>query len=433
MKNLKCERSKTRNLFLTLIQCDIFESFVFCVLCATVFTAGMCHWVLDVEYKITSGNPALTKVDFHWIFSIVIIILVYYAIRNKGFNFDISTVILCQTFILIGVLDYHEGRYQLVAYAWFLPLTYMLGKVAVGNNKRYVNYRVEKLYFVMAVGIFITTLLDFLMNFKYASIYGYQTEIWPSFWLGGLWENRCTYELGFVLVTAATGYLLYSSKRNIFCLVFSLQANIIIQKLVISVTGRENRLLLPISISVFVILYIYDNWGIFSQKIKNMVYAFLFLIVLFVIMFSIAFVNNWAGLYDRYLDSNWSSSGGVLTNVRFSMDLTGFKNMLKYPLEDYVSLYGLAHPHSMLLEYGRVFGISIWILLVLFRLCIIKDAIVLALRKNEYSWIKYLLIPAFVAINLYYSVELNGYAHRYLWMIGLFISGMISEVAKNED
>ena len=109
--------------------------------------------------------------------------------------------------------------------------------------------------------------------------------------------------------------------------------------------------------------------------------------------------------------------------------------MLEYPLEDY-DIYGLQRPHSMLLEYGRVFDIAVWGLLVLFRLYTIKEAFVLALRKNEYSWIKYLLIPAFAALNLYYSMEPNGYDHRHLWMIGLFLSGMIkglnnNNVAKN--
>ena len=79
----------------------------------------------------------------------------------------------------------------------------------------------------------------------------------------------------------------------------------------------------------------------------------------------------------------------------------------------------------MLLEYGRVVGIATWGLMTIFRLLIIKDAFVLAIKRGDAYWIKYLLIPAFLSINLYYSMEPNGYAHRQLWMIGLFISGII--------
>ena len=414
---------------------DAVEAFVFCVLCATVFTAGMCHWILDVGYKYIAADRSMGRVDFNWVFWVGAIATIYYLIRKRSIKFDFALVILCQTFVLIGVMDYHEERYDVISYAWILPMAYILGKVAVGDDPKTVNYRVEKLYWAMAIGIFITGLLDILTDFKYASVLGFRDGQWPSFWLGGIFENRCTYELGFVLITTAAGYLIYSSKRNIFCLVFLIQANLIIQRLDIRVTGRENRLLLPIGLVIFIVLYVYDNWRYFHAKTKCGVRIGGFAALFVLLCAIVAFRHNWFGLYDRYLNSNWSSGGGVLTNIRFAYDLSGFKSMLEYPLEDY-DIYGLQRPHSMLLEYGRVFDIAVWGLLVLFRLYTIKEAFVLALRKNEYSWIKYLLIPAFVALNLYYSMEPNGYDHRHLWMIGLFLSGMIkglnnNNVAKN--
>ena len=59
------------------------------------------------------------------------------------------------------------------------------------------------------------------------------------------------------------------------------------------------------------------------------------------------------------------------------------------------------------------------------KILIIKDMLRLAFSKEENSWIKYLLVPSFIALNLYYSMEPNGYAHRYFWLVGLLISGMI--------
>ena len=404
---------------------NILENLIFSILCATVFTIGMCHWILDVEYKNTVTDINLAKIDIRFYFWIVAVVIVYYLLKNIPIELDFTTLILCQIFILIGVLDYHNESYNLVAYAWLLPMTFIAGKVAVGKNVKIATYRIEILYFVMAIGIFITALLDFYMNFKYAPVYGFQLDKWPSFWLGGIWENRCTYELGFVLVTSAAGYFIYSIKRNKLCIIFLITSNIIIQKLVISVTGRENRLLLPISVVLFLFLYLFDNWNKMSFRQKRVVYVFIAGIFGGIILAILAFINNWGGLYDKYLDSNWSSTGGIFTNLRFSYDLNGFKAMLAHPLEDYVALYDIRNPHSMLLEYGRAFGFSIWALLVLFRLLIIKDAVSLILEKRSYAWIKYLLVPAFCSLNLYYSMELNGFAHRYLWMIGLFISGMI--------
>ena len=422
------KRISTRNnhrLLDALFENCLFDNLIFSIFCATVFTMGMCHWILDVEYRNNVSDIALAGIDFRFFFFSSINIIIYYLIKNIPVKLDFTTLILCQIFILISVLDYHNESYGLVAYAWMLPMTFIAGKVVAGKNIKLATYRIEKLYFVMAIGIFITALLDFSMNFKYAPVYGFQLDKWPSFWLGGMWENRCTYELGFVLVTSATGYLIYSIKRNKLCIPFVLISNIIIQKLVISVTGRENRLLLPISVAIFVVLYLLDNWKKMSIQQKGIVYVFIILVVAGTVLAIIAFFNNWGGLYDKYLASNWSSTGGVFTNIRFSYDWDGFKAMLAHPLEDYVALYDIRNPHSMLLEYGRAFGLSIWMLLVIFRLLLIKDAIALITNKAPYAWIKYLLIPSFCGLNLYYSMELNGFAHRYLWMIGLFISGMI--------
>lgn len=61
------------------------------------------------------------------------------------------------------------------------------------------------------------------------------------------------------------------------------------------------------------------------------------------------------------------------------------------------------------------------------RMLLIVDAVRLVFRRNDYSWIKYLLLPAFAAVNMYYSMEPNGFAHGYIWMVGLFISGMIRD------
>ena len=183
---------------------DIVEAFMFCVLCATVFTSVMCHWILDVGYKYIVTDTTLSKVDFSWAFGIVGLVIIYYLIRNRRAQFDFSLALLCQVFVLVGVMDYHSERYDVIPYAWILPTAYMLGKVVGGYEGKNSNQRIVTLYFSMAIAAFITTLLDFLMNYKYSSMFGFQTEKWVSFWLGGIWENRCTYEFGFILLTTTT-------------------------------------------------------------------------------------------------------------------------------------------------------------------------------------------------------------------------------------
>lgn len=423
--NLRYFKNKYLNFIFT---SDAVEAFMFSVLCATVFTAGMCHWILDVGYKYIAAEPSLGKVDFNWVFVVCAVVSTYYLIRKRTVQFDFALVVLCQTFVLVGVMDYHSERYDVVPYAWILPMAYIVGKVAVGNDAKTANYRIEKLYFALASGMLITALLDFMTVYEYTDYFyfrQYRTGVWPSFWLGGIWENRLTYEFGFILITAAVGYLFYCAKRNIFTLVVAIQLNLYIQLLVSDIGGRTTRLQLPISLLVFLFIYIFHNWKTFPVSVKQVIKIVIIFILLAFFAIMVAYLKNISDVRDKYLNSVWAADGGILRNVRFLMDYAGFNAMLEHPLEDYEIVYGLEKTHSMILEYGRVYGFTIWLLVVAFRLIVIKDVILLIFKKNDYSWIKYLLIPSFVAVNLYYSMEPNGYAHKHLWAVGLLLSGMI--------
>ena len=423
---------KINNIKALIFENTLVERFVYCVLLATLFTTGLCHWILDVEYYEIIDDKSLATVNLGWVFVVCVPICIFYLIRKKQIQFDMALVILVQTFIFIGILDMHYERYSLAQYAWILPTAYIIGKLAVGTDVNKENTRILQIYLVLAGGILITTLLDFAMNFVDAPTVGYMTEGWPSFWTRGLQGNRCTYEFGFVLVTAATGYALIVANKYKLILIPTVVLNVVIQALVISVEGRENRLLLPINLFIVGVLYYYDHRKKMSAKMKKVIHILVAIFIAFIAFAVISFFNNWFGLYTRYLHSNWHSSGGVFTNVRFRYDINGFKNMIMHPVEDYSTLYKVRQPHSMLLEYGRVFGFSVWGLLTIFRLLIIKDMIMLAVNKSDRAWVKYILVPAFISVNLYHSMELNGYAHRYMWMVGLLISGMIRGWLENE-
>ena len=155
---------------------EVVERVVFCILLATLFTAGMCHWIIDIEYYGIVDDKSLAVVNLSLVFVICAIISIYYLLRKKRIQFDMALVVLIQTFIFIGMLDYHYCRYPLVQYAWILPTAYITGKLAVGTNRTIANYRIEKIYLALASGILITTMLDFSMNFVHASEIGYRTE-----------------------------------------------------------------------------------------------------------------------------------------------------------------------------------------------------------------------------------------------------------------
>ncbi len=414
------------NRLINFIKSPMADNLFLALTCATAFTVGMCHWWLEIEYKYRENiNPALAIVDFRWVFVLGVIISAFYLYRKREIKFDFTLLMLVISLLLVGLLDYHSQRYSEVCYAFIIPMAYMIGKLVVGTDATKVNYRIEKLYFSLAAGMFIAAFMDFLSNYIYASEIGFNYGAWPSFWLGGIIDNRCTYEFGFFLITISTGYLIYSSRRSVFALIAAIFFNLIIQKLVIEATGRENRAVLPAGIILVILLILYDNWDNYSAVTKRRVLFVERIIVVLCVLLFFAVMLNLFGLGDIYKASIWAARSGFVNNMRFSMDWEGFKAMLKYPLEDYETYAGLSRPHSMILEYGREYDLSVWGLLTITRLLMIKDALVFATVKNDKSWIKYLLFPAFVAVNLYYSMEPNGYAHRHFWMVGIFISGMI--------
>jgi hypothetical protein len=415
-----------KNIITKFISSVMADYFFLALTCATAFTVGMCHWLLEIEYKYRENNdPSLGSVDFRWVFVACVIISLFYALKRQVIKYDFTLLFLIIGFLLVGWLDYHNQRYPEVCYAYIIPMSYVVGKLVVGQDTLKANYIIEKLYFSLAAGMFIAAFMDFMSNYMHAATLGFSDNFWPSFWLGGIIDNRCTYEFGFFLITASTGYLIYCSKRNVFSIIIAIVLNIIIQKLVIDATGRENRAILPAVIILFVVLIIYDNWQRYSDSLKQRVYNGIRIIFVISVLLFFAILINLFGLREIYQSSIWGARTGFINNVRFSMDIKGFRAMLQYPLEDYESYAGLARPHSMLLEYGRVYDLTVWGLFSIARLFMIKDAIVFAATKNDKAWIKYLLFPAFVAVNIYYSMEPNGYAHRHFWMVGLFISGMI--------
>jgi hypothetical protein len=414
---------------------DRIEGFFFSVVCATIFTASMFHWRLDIDHNLSVRDGVLIEnmLDFGHIFWVEVIVAIYYIIRKYlqdiKFHFDAALTMLICAMLLVAVLDYHREDYLNVQYAWLLPMAYIIGKVVLTTNPLIINDRLEKMFFSLAFGIFIASAMDFYNNFRLAYYYKVlSTEFWMSFWVWSE-ESRCTYELGFVLLTASFGYMIYKSRKHICGIILILIVNVLIQYCDIVVEGRENRLLIVINVVLFSLLFLYDRWTFFSEKIRKIVKRTVLIIGALIVLLVLAFIFNICGFYDRYLASNWSAGGGVLTNVRFLVDYSAFKLMLKYPTENYANYTNVYdyyyQSHSMLLEYGRLNGFTVYLALVLFRLIIIKDAIILAFKKNANSWVKYFLIPGFVSINMYYSMEPNGYAHRYFWMIGLLISGMI--------
>ncbi len=397
------------------------DSFVFTVCAATIFTFCICSWLLDINYKYTIDMTGL-NVDVNHVFYIAAAASIYYLIRKRQIEFDFSLALLCTTMVFVAIIDYHTEDYVPVSYAWILPTAYILGKVIVGTDSTTINNKIITLYVVMAVSMYLQSLLDFGSNWKVGWALG--TERWPEFWTGVI-EPRTTYEMGFILTTSAFAFAFYIFKKHSVISIIIIAANVLLQYILMHVQGRQNPVLLVLTVLICLCMYAYDHWSADDKRLKKLVADAVIAGIAAVLLIAIMFATNTFGLMDRYQNSYWAD-GGFLHNERIDINLTAFKSMLKWPLDNYQDRAGLERAHSMVLEYGRVYDMTVYLGLTLVRLIYIYQAIRMALSKSENSWIKYLIFPAFVSLNLYYTMEPNAYAHRYFWMPGLFFSGMIA-------
>ncbi len=89
--------------------------------------------------------------------------------------------------------------------------------------------------------------------------------------------------------------------------------------------------------------------------------------------------------------------------------------------------------YNMWLEYGRDYGILVFITLFIFFILTIKDAVKLVLNKNVDIFIKSWIIVLFAAVNVYYFVDATAYVYPCIWYVGLIVCGMLSVVANWEQ
>ncbi|WP_028235572.1 hypothetical protein [Pseudobutyrivibrio sp. MD2005] len=431
--------NKIYSVFQRFITSPTVEGFFFAMVCTTLFVGSMFHawWNLSYKYRFGEIKTVNWFSDFNFFAIVMLVVALYYSVRKvyygREIKFDFALALLCQTMCLVAVVDYHNQDYSNIPYAWILPAGYIIGKAIVGVDSKVVSQRVECVFFSLAFGMFIASAMDFYKNFQFEPENGgLHTHSWESYWVSGLIESRCTYELGFILITASCGYMLYRARKHISILGLIILVNLIIQHCDIETTGRENRILLPVNVLLFLVLFFFDKYRTADRKRRNLYRIVIVAVIRCVALVILAFYKNWNVMYDKYLLSNWATGGGILKNDRFVINQDAFQAMLRYPTDDWAKyetiVYNYSISHSLLLEYGRAYDITVYIALVLFRLLIIKDAVILMIKKGIGNTVKYFLIPAFLSINIYYSMEPNAYGRRYFWLIGLIISGMIIAV-----
>lgn len=187
--------------------------------------------------------------------------------------------------------------------------------------------------------------------------------------------------------------------------------------------GRYSLLYTFLQMPICLFFYLLNNHEIVSGTlIKKLKISGLVLIVLVAII-SFGYIVNIFNIQSIYENSYLNGGGGVLKNERFDFLKKVISAMPNYPLGG----YDVASPegsHNMWLEYGNTYGVFVLGFLLIYKVLTIVDILILTLNK-EIEKVKYLLLSTFIYINIYYSLEPNGFAHREFLVFGLFLCGMI--------
>ena len=413
-----------------LLENKYIESFFLAAMCATVFTMSLCYWILELTYKYNHNTDSF--VDINWVAGAGLILSAYFLIRKKRIDMDPAILFLLQVAVLIAIVDYNNGEFIKVCYAWFVPIAYICGKLAITyddkiisntidieKDKRAVEKRTLLIVAALVIGMFLISFSDFWPNWKSGWAFG--TENWSSAWA----ENttaRTTFGLGFVPTISICFIIFFIYKKHIFLSLVILVSNIVVQYISYKTEGRTFMMMLPLAGMVMGCMALYDNWKTIDKRKKTLIILVPCLLIVFGI---IAFYANAFGIHDRYDNSFMSAGGGFLRNERIRLNVNAIKNIIAYPTDNIHTRYGLHTGHNISITFGAAYDVTIMILVVLVRLFYTIEAFKMAFNKNI-GFIKYILIPIFVNLNIYYSLEPNAAWAREYWMAGLLISGMIA-------
>lgn len=364
-------------------------------------------------------------IHIKWIGLIVAILAFSGIIIYKNVKVDIKFLLLFEAFLLVAVHNSKTDIYYDVAFAWMLPLTYLIGKICVGDGKKYVDKRINIFYFILAIGMMTGGFLDL--------IYGYQIGFFDTEYMINIWSKgqyvRTTHEYCYILMIAAFYYGIIVLKSGRKAALLLLLADIVIVFEMIRHEGRYSLFYIILQIPLLLIIKIISN------KDKQVVIRTLIkvgaIFLLFVVLAITIYNYNIFGITEWYKHSFLSGSGGIIHNVRFLSMAKIIKSLPSYPFGGYDEVTELGS-HNMWLKYGNKYGVVVLGLLLIYKLLTIKDMIVLATRRDR-GYIKYLLVSTFVYINIYYSMEPNAASAREYYLVGLFINGLISGKIESEN
>ena len=268
--------SKKRNFIEWFFDSYYVDAFFYAAACATIFCYGLLHLYLQYDKVLQPFFDIYPAIGM--------VVSVYYVIKRRKIHFDLALILMIQVMVLVGVFDYHRQTYYEVRYTWVLPVAYILGKCIALSDRENRNNRIYGVYLALAGGMFLCGLSDFGINWMTGENGGgLGTENWGTFETG-VPQPRTAYELGFVLATGFISFALLNARKNKLLFIFVVLIEVLIQYIEKHVIGRENTLLLILSVPIFVMVFLLSEWNKLNNKTKKIILLILGIGIVFALV-----------------------------------------------------------------------------------------------------------------------------------------------------
>ena len=255
---------------------------------------------------------------------------------------------------------------------------------------------------------------------------------WEGLW--GMYMSRTAYESNFLLLIATMAYSVVTYKdgdNKLLKKVMIILGSISLLNSLVIMNGRTN-------VATFVVLLLL-LMIIKKLKTDTKENNFKFFKRLGIgIAVVVALIETAQKIYGINHDVSSSSAfflfrnGGLFHNIRFTVAKNGLYLLFKYPQGGFETTVDpdITGTHNMWLEYGREFGLAVFLCLVIYNVILLWN-ICVCMKKDKTS-ISLLMFSMLTSLNIFFMLEpvqsLSDSSQ--LLLVFIIIGGMISQYKK---
>ncbi len=323
-------------------------------------------------------------------------------VKTKKLKLDIQIILLVVVMFLIAK---HDAQYQLEGETFKVAaplLAHLLGRALCGENEKVSDKRIFAAISALALGCFTQGVMDVII--KIATGYLHEAG-WEGLW--GIYMRRTAYESNFLMLLAIAAYsivLLKEKNRNKKYIIFIVLGSISMLNSLIIMQGRTNIMTFFVTLIVLFAVRFTQN----NDVKKNIKIFSIFVGIVAVVVAGLEIAQR---IYITHHDMSKPSfflfrDGGLLHNVRFRVAKQGIKLLFENPEGGFITTVDkdITTTHNMWLEYGREFGLLVFLLLVVYLVISLVNNIRLIKNKKD-SDIGLLILSVFIVLNAFYMLE----------------------------